>query len=470
MRNRQVKKTNMRQGRSRKKYKKEDAKKALQHVQAKDLTVAQASALYKIPVSTLNRWVAEGGARIVKEKTVLTALEEERLVRYMLRMSEMGLGLRPVDVCAAVLELAADRPTPFGKKGPGRDWMEGFLDRHPELSLRHAQRLSRARAQNDNKNVLQHWADLLDRTLAKYNFLPRNIWNVDETMAEGKTPRTFAERNTRTVLSIWSEQLLHTTIVGGINAAGESPMPPLLIYTGKNVMRNWTDPTGEVSGTMYAATENGWVTREVFDAWFGRFVEHVNEHRGRRADGTREPVLLIFDGHDSHISIISAELAELNDIVLLQLPAHTSHRLQPLDVSCFATWHKRFGDALYSETLKNPARTFSRDDLSRVMRPAWEAAMDSKLAVSGFRGTGIHPFDRARILGTSPSISPADAVSRLPPSPSVIAALTAPTPTVPNSSSTTTSSLVTPTTPSPPRIASASVSPLPSTRKADLLI
>ena len=44
------------------------------------------------------------------------------------------------------------------------------------------------------------------------------------------------------------------------------------------------------------------------------------------------PVLLIQDGHASHMSIGLIELARANDVHLLCLPAHTTHILQPLDV------------------------------------------------------------------------------------------------------------------------------------------
>ena len=47
------------------------------------------------------------------------------------------------------------------------------------------------------------------------------------------------------------------------------------------------------------------------------------------------PVLLYQNGHASHVSIELIELARLNDMHLLCLPSHTSHLLQPLDVSVF---------------------------------------------------------------------------------------------------------------------------------------
>ena len=44
-----------------------------------------------------------------------------------------------------------------------------------------------------------------------------------------------------------------------------------------------------------------------------------------------DPVHLILDKHDPHLSIPTIVVAKENDISLLTLPPHTSHKLRPLD-------------------------------------------------------------------------------------------------------------------------------------------
>jgi hypothetical protein len=56
----------------------------------------------------------------------------------------------------------------------------------------------------------------------------------------------------------------------------------------------------EFPGTAYAASDNSWMTSEIFRNYFDKtFVTSL---------GYRRPVLLIYDGHSSHIDdlIISA--------------------------------------------------------------------------------------------------------------------------------------------------------------------
>ena len=46
--------------------------------------------------------------------------------------------------------------------------------------------------------------------------------------------------------------------------------------------------------------------------------------------------LLILDGYASHISTEAIEFCEAHKIILLCLPPHTTHLIQPLEVGVFA--------------------------------------------------------------------------------------------------------------------------------------
>ena len=63
--------------------------------------------------------------------------------------------------------------------------------------------------------------------------------------------------------------------------------------------------------------------------WFHRCFERTT---WEKADDAKEPLVLIFDGHNSHVSSELLAHPLKNDIHLLMLPGHTSHLLQPLDV------------------------------------------------------------------------------------------------------------------------------------------
>ncbi|KAH1021752.1 hypothetical protein HUJ04_011237 [Dendroctonus ponderosae] len=62
--------------------------------------------------------------------------------------------------------------------------------------------------------------------------------------------------------------------------------------------------------------------------------------RQRMADYSRshlseDPVLLLLDNHSSHCSLNTYNFCKERGMILLTIPPHTSHRVQPLDVTFY---------------------------------------------------------------------------------------------------------------------------------------
>jgi hypothetical protein len=49
----------------------------------------------------------------------------------------------------------------------------------------------------------------------------------------------------------------------------------------------------------------------------------------------RARCLLLVDGHSSHVNMAFIDFADKHWIIVMILPPHTTHRLQPLDVGLF---------------------------------------------------------------------------------------------------------------------------------------
>jgi len=78
-------------------------------------------------------------------------------------------------------------------------------------------------------------------------------------------------------------------------------------------------------------TENRWTNDAICHQWFNKVFLPFVKNRG---DKTKH-ILLIMDGHGSHETLEMLDYAEANNVMLLRLPAHTTHELQPLDVGAF---------------------------------------------------------------------------------------------------------------------------------------
>ena len=106
-------------------------------------------------------------------------------------------------------------------------------------------------------------------------------------------------------------------------------------------------------------TNQAGLTRKFFSHGFVKYA--VMEH----------PVILLTDGHRTHINIDILDLCHENNMILFCLPPHTTHALQPLDVAVFKSLSgpslilKRIycvedGICLYCEASFRPFFSFSR--------------------------------------------------------------------------------------------------------------
>jgi hypothetical protein len=81
------------------------------------------------------------------------------------------------------------------------------------------------------------------------------------------------------------------------------------------------------SGATFACSHNKWFNNVIVFEYFKHFHKHVKPIGIYR--------LLVLDGHGSYITFEFKVLANEYKIILLYLPAHTTHRLQPLNIKIF---------------------------------------------------------------------------------------------------------------------------------------
>jgi hypothetical protein len=78
---------------------------------------------------------------------------------------------------------------------------------------------------------------------------------------------------------------------------------------------------------------------------------------------------------------------------IVSLPSHTSHALQPLDVSCFKPFKTAFRQIRDSWTLLNKGKKVEKQDLCEWTAKAMKKALSIINIKSGFKKTGIWPFN-----------------------------------------------------------------------------
>ncbi|XP_022834566.1 uncharacterized protein LOC111362224 [Spodoptera litura] len=155
----------------------------------------------------------------------------------------------------------------------------------------------------------------------------------------------------------------------------------------KKMDRNGRLTIGSPPESIGIPSESGWMNAEIFLQWLQHFKKHVHPSEDH-------PVLLILDGHNSHKDLNVLEFSRENHIHMLSTPPHTTHKLQSLDRVFFKPFKQAYGSAGASWMRQNPGARLTDYDVAGLTNIAFTKAARLEIAQSGFRFTGIQPFNR----------------------------------------------------------------------------
>ncbi|XP_066593618.1 uncharacterized protein [Prorops nasuta] len=363
------------------------------------MPIKTSAKLYNVPLMSLKRRfkninvTAKDNLKYLGSKrTVFTKRQEEELIQHVLHLEMTMYGITTNDLRRLAYQLAERNnfPHPFShaNMSAGKDWLYFFQRRHPEITLRKPESTSIARAQAFNKPVVTKFFGLLKELITQYKYPPHQIFNVDETSIStvpGRNSKTFAKTGRKQVSRITSaERGISSTGVICMSASGNF-IPPMIIFNRKRMRAELMD--GVPAGTIFACNESGWMKIDIFKEWFDHFVNLVKPSQD-------DPVLLIMDGHLSHTKNLDVILTAREKFVsLLVLPPHTTHKLQPLDVSLMFPLKTYLDQALETWLNNHPGRSVTTFQVSKIFCEAYLKATTPCNAINGFRKTGIVPFN-----------------------------------------------------------------------------
>nr|CAI5833341.1 unnamed protein product [Callosobruchus analis] len=143
------------------------------------------------------------------------------------------------------------------KQEAGKDWVQGFLNRHPELSIRKPESTSAARAAGFNKQAVDHFFNFLGKVYDEHTLSPDRIYNCDET-GVSVVPKT--KKGRKQVGSITSAERGTTITIEICFSASGQYMPPMMVFPGKRM-----DPQlmlNAAPGAWGVCSDSGWMTAE----------------------------------------------------------------------------------------------------------------------------------------------------------------------------------------------------------------
>ncbi|CAB1112895.1 unnamed protein product [Ectocarpus sp. CCAP 1310/34] len=156
----------------------------------------------------------------------------------------------------------------------------------------------------------------------------------------------------------------NTTVVASIGADGHN-YNPFIIYKGQRMQPAWIQDKNGVPDAKYTDTESSFIQSHVFLGYLRDLREQLDSR------GLQGKVALVLDGHASHTTFDAISLAISLDINLFQLPFHTPHITQPLDVGTFGTFKKELTRVLTGYPLTIGGRSPVKRDMAGVIAEAW---------------------------------------------------------------------------------------------------
>ena len=169
---------------------------------------------------------------------------------------------------------------------------------------------------------------------------------------------------------------------------------------------------------VVAGQSEGWISSEIFDEYCDYLIEWIKNYRVSLSFKPYEPFLLFSDSHSSRKDSELLEKLKLNNITMVTFPSHTTHILQPLDVSVYGVFKKHFRDQVrklgsvefdFGELIPSKA-TVTR---AKQIVGAIEALhlSTSLLQVSkSFKHSGLFPWSVEQAL-RNPRIHPSETVT-----------------------------------------------------------
>ena len=144
---------------------------------------------------------------------------------------------------------------------------------------------------------------------------------------------------------------------------------------------------GGLPGTQGTMSDSGWSNSKILQTYLTEhFLKYVPTHKD-------DPLLLLYDGHSSHVNVPLIDWAEIHNVILFLLPAHKRYLTQPLDVGVFGPFKMNYYKECRNFLKRNPGRVVTRYDICKLTANAFSHTMSVGHITGSFRRAGIYPFD-----------------------------------------------------------------------------
>ncbi|TDH04785.1 hypothetical protein EPR50_G00136420 [Perca flavescens] len=378
-----------------KKWTEEAMERALIEVKSGRCTVRRAAKEFGVPKSSLGDRVSgrvTPGSRSGPAQ-LITSADEELLVEFSLYMSKHGFPLTKQQLVsfASSIYKRQHRRVAFSKLG--QTWWLNFRKRQEKnITIQPADNVVRGRTVSVRKEAVDQFFHLLSTVMEAHGLRdkPLQILNCNEVGFHLGRKRVILPKSASLGCKPTPGSRDHISILACFSATGED-IPPFIIYS-KAYPGGVCYKTQGPPNALYGWSDSGCINSDLFKKWFLKhFLLHTPKER---------PLLLIFDGHKSPINLEVVEAARKEDVILLCLPPHCSHILQPLDAGLFVLLKQHFAALIGDGCATDTHYAVSKKEFSGVFKETYQVVKEEegvRIVKEGFRKCGIYPLNHFAI-------------------------------------------------------------------------
>ena len=349
---------------------------------------------YGIPHSTLNDRIHGAVPAVQRDQNqqLLHPAEEIALKQWLIRLQAWGWPARVEQVRFMAQDI-------LKKKGAttatvGINWTSKYLVRYPELKTKYVPPIDKERALAHDPKIIKGWFELYMKLKTDFNVQNEDIYNMDEkgfmmgVIAKVKVMISKYEFGGKYVTQCGNRDWV--SLIECVSSDGRV-LKPWIIFKAKLKQKAWFEAL-DGKGSI-ATSENGWTDNEIGLEWLQDCFDAETSPTQKG-----EYRMLCIDGHASHISTAAIEFALKKRIILLCLPSHSTHVLQPLDVGIFAPLATHYKNNILKITRFGGSYQVDKVDFIEQYLLARETTFTTEIIKSAWQKTGLFPFNPDVVL------------------------------------------------------------------------
>jgi hypothetical protein len=273
-------------------------------------------------------------------------------------------------------------------------WPVRWLERNTEWikSIRSKTIHAERKAAHVQEEIERHF-NAFQETVERYGINAYDSWNMDETgftigVLGNRVVLTF--KGTQAVYLADPDERELITLVECCSGSGHT-IDPMVIIKGRVHLEKYFTAKDMAERTLFGVSESGYTNSFLTLEWLKHFN---NETKEKRLGNWR---MLIFDGHGAHLSQEFIDYCWDSQIVPFQLPSHTTHLTQPLDVGVFAPykhWHQK----AIADSCQFGDFRFDKVEFLHHLQGVRNKTFKPSTIRSAFQKAGLIPFDPKVVL------------------------------------------------------------------------